>query len=67
VLLHADASHVTLHDKGNENDKGRANMAPSSCQNNDEPGPGGTWACQEIHLLGYDVQTGKMNSDGCQT
>jgi len=67
VLLHADASCVALREKGNKNDKGRANVAPSSCQNDDEPSPGGTWARQRIHLHGYDTQTGKVNGGGCQT
>ena len=53
MLLHADASRVALREKGNENDKGRANVAPSSCQ--------------RIHLCGYDAQTGKVNGSGCQT
>jgi len=42
-------------------------VAPSSCQNDNKPGPGGTWARQRIHLCGYDVQTGKVNGGGCQT
>ena len=67
MLLHADASRVALREKGNENDEGRANVAPSSCQNDNEPGPGGTWACQRIRLRGYDAQTGKVNGGGCQT
>jgi len=50
MLLYADASRVALHEKANENDEGRANVAPSSCWNNDEPSPGGTWACQRIRL-----------------
>jgi len=67
MLLHADASRVALCKKGNENNKGRANVAPSSCQNNDKPSPGGTWARQRIHLCSYDVQTGKVSGGGCQT
>ena len=67
MLLHADASCVALHEKGNKNDEGRANVAPSSCQNDDEPGPGGTWARQRIRLRGYNVQTGKVNGSSCQT
>jgi len=52
VLLHADVSHVALHEKGDKNDEGRANVAPSSCQNDDEPSPGGTWARQRRHVKG---------------
>jgi len=67
MLLHANASRVTLHKKGNENNEGRVDVVPSSCQNDDEPSPGGTWACQRIHLHGYNVQTGKVNGGDCQT
>ena len=64
MLLHANASRVALREKGNENNEGRANMAPSSCQNDDEPGPGGTWARQRIRLRSYNVQMGKVNGGG---
>jgi len=67
MLLHADTSRVALHEKGNKNNEGRANVAPSSCQNDDKPGPGGTWAHQRICLRGYDMQMGKVNGSGCQT
>ena len=39
MLLHGDTTHSTLHEKGNDNDKGRASELPSSCQSNDEPYP----------------------------
>jgi len=67
VLLHTDVSRVALHEKGDKNDEGRANEAPSSCQSNDEPGPGGTWARQKCHLHNYGAQTGKVSGGGCQT
>jgi len=67
ALLHADVSHVALRKKGDENDKGRANKVPSSCQNNDEPSPGGTWARQRCRLHDYSMQTGKVSGGGCQT
>jgi len=67
MLLHADVSHVALREKGDENNEGRANEAPSSCQSNNEPGPGGTWACQRCRLRAIVVQMGKVSGSSCQT
>jgi len=67
VLLHADISRVALCEKGDENNEGRANEAPSSCQSDDKPGPGGTWARQRCRLCAIVTQTGKVSSGGCQT
>jgi len=67
VLLHANVSRVVLREKGDENDEGRANGAPSSCQSDDDPGPGGTWARQRCCLRDYGVQTGKVSGGSCQT
>jgi len=67
VLLHANVSHVALCKKGDENNEGRASEAPSSCQSDDEPSPGRTWACQRCHLRAVVTQTGKVSGSGCQT
>jgi len=67
VLLHTNVSCVALHEKGDENDEGRVSEASSSCQSNNKPGPGGTWACQRCRLCDYSTQTGKVSCSGCQT
>ena len=67
MLLHANISHVALCEKGDKNDEGRASDAPSSCQSDNEPGPGGTWTRQRCCPCNYSTQMGKASGGGCQT
>ena len=65
-MLLSDTSCGALHEKGTNNDKGRANEPPSFCQNNNEPYPQGTWAHQRDLSCICDVQMGMGNKRVCR-